>query len=151
MATVTFPVKIGLDLVLLIADQTLIDMSRQRDSTATELASRTVRTTEHAAAKVQAKLGDVGSYDDTDQTLGDLAALDLGVRLALLRYSQVYTLTLTEDGRSYIGDIREELDEEADTRRQEAGTPVLKSRENTTFNLRHEGDDWPDKDDSDAP
>lgn len=151
MATVTFPVKIGLDLVLLVADQTLIDLSRQRDSTATELSTRTVRTTEHAAAKVESVLGDVGSYDDTDQTIGDLAALDIGTRLALLRYSQVYTLTLTADGVSYIGEIKDELDELAEQRRQEAGTPVLKSRENTTFNLRHEGDDWPDKDDSDAP
>ena len=151
MASVTFSAKIVLDLALLVADQTIIDLSRQRDSTAGQLTTRTVRVSEHAAAAVEAKLGTVGAFDDTDQAIGDLAALDIGTRLALLRYSQVYPLTFTDAGTAMISEIKTELEDLAASRRQEQGTPVLKSRENTLFNTRHAGDDWPDKNDSDAP
>ena len=142
MATVTFPVKIGLDLVLLVADKTLIDMSRQRDSTATELTTRTVRVTEIAAAVVEGKLGDVGSFDDTDQTVGDLSALDLGIRIALLRYSQFYTLTMTEAGVAFIGLWKSDLEDIAAQRRQEAMTPIVAKVDNDKLNLRKPHSTW---------
>lgn len=151
MATATFAERIQDDLAVLIADKTLIDLSRQRDATATQETARTLRVCQMAAAKVESKLGDVGSFDDTDGTIGDQTALDFGVRVAMMLYSQMYSLTLTEAGRDTFVSVMTEIDAEADVRRQEAGTPVIKSRENTQFNARHTGDDFPDKDDSDAP
>ena len=151
MAVATFAERIQDDLTVLIADQTLIDLSRQRDATATQDVPRTLRVSQMAASKVESVLGDVGSYDDTDGTIGDQQALDYGIRIALLYYSQMYTLTMTDAGQAMQGGVLEELENLAVQRRQTQGTPVVKNRDNDAFNARHDGPLWPDDDDTDAP
>ena len=69
--------------------------------------------------KVEAVLGSVGSYDDTDDTVGDMTALDLGVRLGQLNLT-VAAKGGDDDGtRADRQAIHAELREEAERRRQE--------------------------------
>lgn len=142
MATATFAARIALDLAALVASATMIDLSRQRDATATENTARTTRVAQMAAAKVESRLGSAGSYDDTDGTIGDQIWLDLGVRIALLYYSQVYTFTLTEPGRAYVGMVLEELELYRQTLVQEALTSQVARVDNDTLNKRRNHSTW---------
>lgn len=151
MAAATFAERIALDLALLVADATIIDLSRQRDGTAGQLTTRTVRVTEMAAAKVESVLGDVGAYDDTISTQGDQAALDVGIRMALYYYSQIYTLTLTDAGVAALENLLEELDTLAKRRRQANATPVVDTLDNDAINARHDSSVWDDDDDVTTP
>lgn len=148
MAVATFPERIQDDLTLLVADKTLIDLSNQRDSDTNEDSARTLRVCQMAAANIERKLGDVGLYDDTDGTIGDLEALDLGVRLALYRYATSYTLKLTAAGQEVIGTVLEELEDLAKSRRQENSTPVIGIPDNDGLNARHSSSVWADDDDT---
>lgn len=147
MATATFAERIQDDLAVLISDPTMIDLSRQRNATATEDTTKTIRVAQMAAAKVESRLGSAGSYDDTDGTVGKQIFLDFGVRIALMRYSQVYSLVLTDAGRLYIGSVNQELEEYRMSLVQEASNPVVASHDNDEFNQRHDGPNWDDDDD----
>jgi len=142
MATATFAERIALDLALIVANPSMIDFSRQRDATATENTARTTRVCQLAAAKVESRLGAAGSYDDTDATIGNQIWLDFGTRLALLRYSQVYTLTLTDFGVGYIGSVHEEIEEYRETLVQEAVKLVVGKVDNTALNKRRSHSTW---------
>jgi len=150
MAAITFAERIQDDLALLVADQSLIDLSRQRDATATEDTSRTLRVCQMAAAKLEGILGDAGSYDDTDVTIGDLQMLDLGVRLALRYYASVYSLTLTAEKQGLVEGIMAEAEALAKSRRQANSTPVVSVADNDDLNARHDNSTWADDDDTDA-
>jgi len=144
MAAATFAERLNLDLTLLIADQALIDLSRQQDATATQNTSRTTRVCQMAAAKVESRLGPAGAYDDTDATIGDQIFLDFGIRLALYYYSQVYTFVLKEAGVAYIGSIREEIDEHREMLVQAAilGQPTVVKVDNDALNKRRPNSTW---------
>lgn len=141
MAAISYAARIQLDFAVLIASATMVDLSRQRDATAGENTVKTTRVSQMAAAKVESRLGPAGQYDDTDGTIGDQIFLDLGLRLALLYYSQFYTLTLTDAGTAAIVSIRTELEEQRVSMVQEAmlGTSVM---DNTKLNDRYPHSKW---------
>jgi len=142
MASCTYAERIALDLAVLIASDSMIDLSRQRDATATENTVRTTRVCQMAAAKVESRLGSAGSYDDTDGTIGEQIWLDFGVRMALLYYSQVYTFTLTEKGMNYVGAVREEIEEYRQTLVQETPRTVIQRMDNEALNKRRPHSTW---------
>lgn len=142
MASATFAERIALDLAILVANSSMIDFSRQRDATATENTARTDRVSQLAAAKVESRLGSAGSYDDTDATIGNQIWLDFGTRIALLRYSQVYSLTLTDFGVGYIGSVHDELEEFRETLVQEAIKLTVGKVDNTALNKRRPNSTW---------
>lgn len=142
MATCTFAARIALDLALVVTSPSMIDFSRQRDATATEDTARTARVCQLAAAKVESRLGSAGSYDDTDATIGDQVFLDFGSRIALLRYSQVYSLVLTDTGTSYIGTVIEELEEYRETLVAEQIKLGVAKVDNTDLNKRRPHSTW---------
>jgi len=142
MATATFAERIQDDLALLIADSTLIDLSRQRDATVTQDTDKTLRVCQMAASKVESVLGDAGSYDDADGTIGDQTFLDFGIRMALLYYSQIYTFTLTDKGVASMEFLMAEMESYAKGLRQEASTPVIDGPDNDKLNLRYPDSTW---------
>lgn len=142
MAACTFSARIALDLAALVASATMIDLSRQRDATATENTARTTRVAQMAAAKVESRLGSSGSYDDTDGTIGDQIWLDFGVRIAMLYYSQVYTFTLTDAGVGYVGAVLDELELYRKTMVQETARIVIQRMDNEALNKRRPHSTW---------
>lgn len=145
MATATFAERIQDDLTVLIADATLIDLSRQRDATATQNTARTLRVAQMAAAKIESRLGAAGSYDDTDGTIGNQVFLDFGIRWALMLYSQMYSLALTDAGVVMINMLREEIEELRESLVQEAdlGTGIM---DNDDLNARYPHSTWETED-----
>jgi len=129
MATATFAERISLDLAILISPSSLIDLTNQRDTDALVNTNLLDRTSQMAAAKIQSRLGDVGSYDDTDGTIGDQQALDLGIRLSLHYLTNVYTLTLTDAGQAAQRQLFEEIELLARSRRQEYTLEVNKLKQ----------------------
>lgn len=121
MAAITFAQRIAQDLRILIAAATIVDNTNQRGVGTTEVTAITDRAALLAAARVESELGPVGAFDDAAaSTTGDLAALDIGVRLAKLRLDNVYTAILSPDGREYEKDVLKDLKELAAGRRLEA-------------------------------
>ena len=116
MAVCTFAARLVIDVSLVLAAETVIDLSRQRDVTATHNTAFTTRVCKMAANKVEAILGDVGSYDDSDITVGDQDALELGLRLAILFYSNTFTLMQTPDNREALRELIDEIKELAAVR-----------------------------------
>lgn len=149
MASITFAQRIQDDLQVLIASNTLIDLTNQRDSDATEDTDISLRASQFAAAKIESILGSAGTYDDTDQTIGDQVMLDLGVRLAYERLRRMTGVWDTEDE-----DVEKQIVEEAkdlnETRVQENALPVRKSKDNEELNKRYKSSEWPDDSDTDG-
>jgi shikimate kinase len=128
MAAITFAQRIAQDLRILIAAATIVDETNQRGAGTSEVTAITDRAALLAAARVQSELGDVGAFDDAAaSTAGDLAALDIGIRLAKLRLDNVYTAILSPDGREYEKDVIRDLKELAAARRLEAPGKVANS------------------------
>lgn len=142
MAAITLAARIQVGFAQLISNPTLIDLSNQRDADLVENSVLTARVSEMAAAKVEGKLGDTGSYDDNDPLIGDLTALDLGIRIGLMMYSQMYTLTLTEAGIAFFQSVLVELEDLAAQRRQEATLPVIANLDNDALNARRSHSTW---------
>lgn len=103
--------EIEAQLIILVADETIIDLTNQRDDDGSVNAIFLTATANHGARAVQRKLGK--TVDNTDND-----AVDFGVRIALLRMASVYSLTLTDDGLAYAAGVMRELDDEAEARRQ---------------------------------
>jgi hypothetical protein len=112
---------IAAELGVLVATATMVELSNQRTSVGTEDSARTTKVAEHAAAAVEARLGPCSETD--------IVAVDLGVRLALVRYAVVYSLTLKGQAQAYIGSVHQELAEEASRRRYEAAIPATATDE----------------------
>ena len=151
MATATFAARLNLDLTILIADQAMIDMSRQQSTTATQDATKTTRVCQMAAAKVESRLGAAGSYDDTDGLIGNQIFLDFGIRIALMYYSQIYTFTLKDAGVDYLSSVMDELEEYRATLVQEAVKTVVARQDNDVLNKRRNHSTWGTTADPAAP
>lgn len=149
MASITFAQRIQDDLQVLIASDTLIDLTNQRDTDSSEDTDISLRASQFAAAKIESILGSAGTYDDTDQTIGDQVMLDLGVRLAYERLRRMTGVWDAEDE-----DVEKQIVEEAKdlngARVQENALPVRKSKDNEELNKRYKSSEWPDDDDTDG-
>lgn len=110
MAACTFSARLVIDLAIVIASPTIIDASRQRVTTATEDTTRTARVCDMAAAKVVSVLGDVGAYDTSDGSIGDLQALDIGLRIAMHLYLHHFSLIQTTETDTMWQNLLDELD-----------------------------------------
>lgn len=106
----SFRTQAKTDFRILVAAPNLVDFSNVRDDDAAENTTWTDKVVDYACAKVESKLG--ASIDSDDET-----ALDIASRLALLRLP-MYGCKLTEAALAYIGDVRQELIDEAKARRQ---------------------------------
>lgn len=109
----TLAAQITTDLAVLVSDKTIKDYSKQRSDPTEEDTAKTAKVCAHVAAMVQVFLGSV----DGD----DVVAVDLGTRLALGRYANVYSMRLTEEGRALVNDVMVELETVAE--RRVAGLP----------------------------
>ena len=105
----TLAATLSTELQVMVSDKTLIDLTRQRSSTATLDATRLSKMCEMAAAKVEAHTAPITTYDSANAD--HVEACDVGTRLVLLRIRQVYPGTLTPEGAGYIGDVMGELAE----------------------------------------
>lgn len=106
----SFRTQAKTDFRTLVASPNLVDFSNVRDDSATENTAFTDLAIDHACAKVEGRLG--ASIDGDDDE-----AVDIACRLALLRLP-IYGCKLTEAALAYIGDVRLELKEAAQARRQ---------------------------------
>ena len=131
-----------LDLTILLSSASLVDLTNQRDADAATNATLLSRVCDMSVAKVESVLGTVGGYDDTDLTVGDQPALELGIRLAMHYLRSTFTLTGTnpEEWAALLS----ELEILATRRRRENSTPVLSKPDNTPLNTRHPHSTWPD-------
>lgn len=103
--------EIQTQLQLLVASNTVIDLTNQRDSDGSVDSTNLAAVCNHAARGVQRKLG--RTVDDSDND-----AVDFGVRIALLLMVTMFSCTLTQDGAAYTAGVYSELAEEAKARRQ---------------------------------
>ena len=140
MAVATYAERIALDLAILISNDTLIDLSRQRDATATENTARTTRVSQMAAAKIESRLGAAGNYDTTDTTVGKQIFIEFGVRYAILLYSSIYTFTFSDSAKTTLDDLKAEIEEYRGTLITNASTPVVGTRDNDDLNNRYTND-----------
>lgn len=131
-----------LDLIELVADNTLVDLSRQRAVGDTKEWNRLNRVCVLAAARVESILGSAGSYTTHDLTVGDLTFLDFSTRWAILSFSNVYTLTMSDKGTDGMESLRVELQQYARGLRQEASSPVIVERDNDKRNARYPDSTW---------
>jgi hypothetical protein len=131
----TLAAQIQTELALLVASATIIDHSNQRDEDTAEDTARTAAVAAHASAKVEGVLGD-GITDS------DVQAVDLGTRIALMRYAVVYSETLTLEGVEYIRGVHAELRELRDTRNAAASTPQVTAFDFTDIDKRYPGTTW---------
>lgn len=141
MAVVTFAERIALDLALLIADITIRELSKQRGDPTSEDTSKTTRVSQMAASRVTRRLGDSGSYDDTDATIGDQTFLEFGMRYAIVLYSSTYSFRFSDAARETEKELKLEIEEYRMTLTLEASTPVVKTRDNDDLNRRYT-QDW---------
>lgn len=128
----TLAAQIETEIQVIIADKTLIDLTRQRSSTNTLNTTRLTKMCEMVAAKVQVFTGVISTYDSANND--HVEALDMGTRLLLLRIRQVYPGTLTAEGAGYIGDVMAEL-ADARTRRQDESTDNVRYYSNDISDL----------------
>lgn len=103
--------EIVVQLELLVASETVIDITNQRDDDSAKDSTILNAMGNHAARAVQRKLGRTVDNDDND-------AVDFGVRIALLRGVAFYSATLTQEGMAYTAGVIREMDDEARARRQ---------------------------------
>lgn len=128
MAAVSFQQKIALDLRALLSAKKLANWSNQDDTKDSEGdpraedTDRTLKVAHKAAGRVLFWSGPLGDFDDgAEPTDAERAMLlELGTRIALFLYSQLYSVTLTETGRAWIGDWAVELTEYRTAKGQEA-------------------------------
>lgn len=118
-----------------MSSETLLDLSRQRDATATEDTTRTTVAAEHAADEVRMYLG--SSVDSTDAT-----AVALGSKLAYFQYKTVWTGRVDLDDVTFLSTIRTELKQEAERRVLEEDLPYLGDVDHSAIDARYPSTDW---------
>lgn len=122
---------------LVISSASLIDWSNQRDADAAEDTARTTAVVDGAAAYVKSILGDTVDGDDA-------TAVWLTVKYATLLYSQFYPVTLLEAGQLWIGDVRTEIKDEAERRRNAIIGLDLNTPDMVDLDLRYPQEIWDD-------
>lgn len=91
---------------LIINNKSLIDLTRNRDTTQTIEEDRLDAVAELAAAEVHEVLD-----DDADGVNGDEPKyVAIGVKIALLNLSQIYNVLLTQEGLNWISNTKNELE-----------------------------------------
>lgn len=137
----TLQAQIVTELAVVIASANMIDLSNQRDTDVAEDTTRTAKVAELAAAKVKSYLGDVDSTD--------VQAVDIGLRIALLYYSNNYSLIQGQAGRDALQSIYAELDELRQSRLSEI-EPQLGSPDLTNLDALYPTEtEWDDPDEDD--
>lgn len=96
---------------LMVPSATLIDWTNQRDSDVAENTSITTAAVEMACAEVKRHLG--STVDETDTF-----ALDISVRLTILRLSNWWNGAFTEGYAAPMRELIASLEKEAEARRQ---------------------------------
>lgn len=104
---------------LMVAPQTLIDWTRQRDDTATENTSITTAAVEMACSEVKSILGNTVDSDDAK-------AVGFGAALCVLRLSNWWNVAFTAGVAEPLRQIRRDMEREAEARRQ-ATSPQLRT------------------------
>jgi hypothetical protein len=119
MAVINLKQRIVIELNSVIAEKTLTDFSRQRTGETTQNTARTESVARMAAGRIEAEMrGNIGDYDDVDLDYGDMAILDLGVRLALFFYSNVFSLANTTEATEHYRLLSRELERMRDGARR---------------------------------
>lgn len=117
----------------LVASGTIVDLTNQRNASATtEQTAVTVQAAEFAAAEVQEALG--SGIDGTDTM-----AVRCGVGLALMDLNSSYALILTPQGSSVAASARDMLETVRQRRVAAASDPVLAEADFTDIRAR-----WPE-------
>lgn len=127
--------EINTQMQLLVASATLIKLTRQQSSTASIDSTVLNAACDHAARAVQRVLG--RTVDDTDND-----AVDFGVRIALLRLTTFYSLTLTEAGTAYVAGVYAEMADEATARRQGTDSIELSDENFEDLDDRYSEEEW---------
>lgn len=96
---------------LMVASASLVDWTNQRDSDVAENTSITTAAVEMACAEVKRHLG--SSIDETDTF-----ALDVSVRLTILRLSNWWNGAFTQGYNAAMRELVASLEREAEARRQ---------------------------------
>lgn len=96
---------------LVVAEQTLIDWTNQRDDDAAENTAITTAAVEMACSEVKSILGD--SVDSAD-----VSAVQFGTSLSVLRLSNWWNIAFTAGVAEPLRQIRRDMEREADARRQ---------------------------------
>lgn len=109
MAACTLAARIEIDLQILASEQTLIDATNQRDTAANTVnTTRLTRCSQLAAAKIEGRLGSLGTvFDDSDGTVGGVfpqAALAIGIEYAECLLS-AFNTTKNEAVRARITEL----------------------------------------------
>lgn len=127
--------EIQVQLELLVASGTIVDLSNQRDADVAKNDTILGAACNHAGRMVQRALG--RSVDD-----GDNDAVDFGVRLALLRMVAVDSATLTEAGAAYMSGVMRELANEREARMQAVDSFEISESDHVDTDLRYPEDQW---------
>lgn len=114
----------------LVASETIIDLTNQRDSDSAKNDTILLAAANQAAREVQRYLG--RTVDNTDND-----AVDFGVRIALFRLSSVYSMTLHEGGIAYVAGVQREMEREAEARRQGIQDITLAEEDFTDLDTRY--------------
>lgn len=125
MATCTLAARIAIDLRLLTATQRVINASGGPGEGTSEVTTRTAAHARMAAGKVQSVLGDVGSYDDTDGTIGDQEALQWACRWAWKQMSVGFQMQPDDALPQSDAQMLQELADLRAARVDEAAEPVV--------------------------
>ena len=141
MAAINLEDKLVIEYRLLVSTQRVEDLSDPQDETSGENTDRTEAFARMAGAKIRSKF-DVGLYDDTDHTIGDLAIVDLGVRWMHLTARGVFQLIEADQEERFRAALIEEMDDLVEARIREGSTPVSKAPDNTTLNNRYKSSTW---------
>jgi len=126
---------ISTQLQIVVAVNTVVDLTNQRDADGTVDTAVLTGVSNQAARKVQRKLG--RTVDNTDDD-----AVDFGVRYALLDLVTFWSATLTDSGLAYMAGVDRDITEEATARRQANSVQQLGLEDFLDEDLRWPKDTW---------
>lgn len=126
-------------LQVVIASKTVIDLTNQRDADSSVDSTLLAAVAEESAKAVRRQLGQ--SVDDTDDD-----AVDFGVRIAVLRLTVDYSLTMTQDGATYTAGVYSEMRREAEARRQAQTSLDIAEEDYSTHDARFNAETWDGED-----
>jgi hypothetical protein len=99
MAAILLEQRAVIDLQVLLAAETVTDITRQRDTNATTPDLTALNAAcRLAGGQVRAVYGNPTDYDDTDPNIGDQFLLGTCIQIAKLYLSNDFSMTLTLEG-----------------------------------------------------